>query len=137
MVSTLRIAEQYFPGTPHTSWETLDKWRSSAVDRLEGLLDLENILTELATSDMHMLVGEYVAYMSREEAHAAAQDFVDAMEFTGSQGSDFDPRKRVGLVRVVSSSRMQFKVRVDDLATENPARPPTPTASDPDSDIPF
>lgn len=137
VVSTLRTAERYFPGTPRTSWEILNKWRSSAVDRLEGLLDLENILTELAESGMHILGGEYLAHMSHEEAHAAAQDFVDAMEFSGLRGSAFDPRKRVGLLRVANASRKQFKVRVDDLAPENAANSALTASPDSDDELPF
>jgi transcriptional regulator with XRE-family HTH domain len=137
VVHVLRQAEQYLPNTPRTSWDALNKWRSSAVDRLDGLSVLENILTELAGADMHMLIGEYVALMCPEEAYAAAQAFVDAMEFTGLKGSDFDPRKRVGLLHVVNTSRRQVKVRVDDLATESPDRRPVVEPIDGGDDIPF
>lgn len=136
VVATLRAFERLLPGTRHTDWELLSAWRSSAVDRLEGLLVLEGTVSALAEAGMHMLAGEYIADMAPEEAHAAAQDFVDAMEFTGLSGSDFDPRKRVGLLRVVQASRRQAKAKVGDMAREREARAAEPAAVGTD-DLPF
>ncbi len=45
------------------------------------------------------------------------------MEFTGLSGSDFDPRKRVGLLRVAQASRRQAKAKVGDMAREKVAAP--------------
>ena len=137
VVTTLRAFERLLPGTKRSDWELLSTWRSSAVDRLEGLLVLEGSMSALTEAGMHMLAGEYVADMAPEEAHAAAQDFVDAMEFTGLSGSDFDPRKRVGLLRVVQASRKQAKAKVDDMAQEKATVPtPEPAAASAD-DHPF
>jgi hypothetical protein len=72
---------------------------------------------------MHLLVGEYMAQVSHEEASFAAQNFVDEMEFSGLRETDFDPRKRKGLLRLANRSRKHFKVKVDDLADEEPDRP--------------
>ncbi len=107
------------------------------MDRLEGLLVLEGTMSALAEAGMHMLAGEYVADMAPEEAHAAAQDFVDAMEFTGLSGSDFDPRKRVGLLRVVQASRRQAKAKVDDMAREKATAPASEPAAALADDCPF
>lgn len=130
LVATLRAFERLLPGTRQTDWEVLATWRASAVDRPEGLLVLERTTSALARCGLHMLAGEYIAAMSREEAHAAAQDFVDAMEFTRLSGSDFDPRKRVGLLRVTRTSERQAKAKVDDMAQEierpKPAASPAP-----------
>lgn len=123
VVATLRAFERLLPGTKHMDWELLGTWRASAVNRLEGLLVLEATMAALAEAEMQLLAGEYVADMAPEEAHAAAQDFLDAMEFTGLSGSDFDPRKRVGLLRVVQAYRRQAKVRVDDMAREKATAP--------------
>lgn len=118
LVATLRPFERLLPGSKDADWSTLAAWRSSAVGRLEGLVVLEGTMEALAAVGMHMLAGEYVADMTPSEAHAAAQDFVDSIEFTGLSGSDFDPRKRVGLLRVVQVGRRQAKVKVDDMARE-------------------
>jgi len=137
VVEALRAFERFLPGTQRADWTLLSTWRASAVDRLEGLLVLEETTAALAEAGMHMLAGEYVAEMGPEEAHAAAQDFVDAMEFTGLSGSDFDPRKRVGLLRVVQISRKQTKAKVEDMAQQRPpasARETAPTEAD---DLPF
>jgi transcriptional regulator with XRE-family HTH domain len=136
VVAILRELERCLPGTARSSWELLSKWRSSAVDRLEGILELEAIIGSLANTGMHVLVAEYIAFMSPEEAHSAAQNFVDSMEFTGLQGSDFDPRKRVGLLRVANLARGQLKIKVDDLATENPNASSAKETSTVD-DLPF
>jgi transcriptional regulator with XRE-family HTH domain len=136
VVATLRAFERLLPGTRNTDWALLSAWRSSAVERLEGLLVLEETISALARAEMHMLAGEYVADMTPEEAHAAAQEFVDAMEFTGLSGSDFDPRKRVGLLRVVQASRRQVKTKVGDMAQERAAPRPQPAAAETD-DLPF
>ncbi len=136
VVATLRAFERLLPGRRSTDWALLDAWRSSAVDRLEGLLVLEETVSALAQAELHMLAGEYVADMMPEEAHAAAQDFVDAMEFTGLSGSDFDPRKRVGLLRVVQASRRQGKTKVGDMAQERGAPLPEPSVVETD-DLPF
>lgn len=123
LVATLRPFERLLPGTVHTDWDTLGTWRSSAVGRLEGLLVLEGTIAALTDAGMHMLAGEYVADMTPAEARAAAEDFVDAMEFSGLNGSDFNPRKRVGLLRVVQVARRQAKVKVEDMARERAAVP--------------
>ncbi|MGG5812228.1 helix-turn-helix domain-containing protein [Falsiroseomonas sp. CW058] len=135
LLATLRCFERLLPGTGHTDWDTLGTWRASAVGRLEGLLVLEEMTGALAEAGMHLLAGEYVADMTPSEAQAAAEDFVDSMEFTGLSGSDFDPRKRVGLLRVVQAGRRQGKVKVDDMARER-APAPEPAAAAPD-DWPF
>ncbi len=137
VVSTLRAFERLLPGTKRSDWELLSTWRSSAVDRLEGLLVLEGSMSALTEAGMHMLAGEYVADMAPEEAHAAAQDFVDAMEFTGLSGSDFDPRKRVGLLRVAQASRKQAKAKVGDMAREKVAAPAPEAVATSADDCPF
>lgn len=134
--TVLRAFERLLPGTKHTDWDLLGTWRSSAVDRLEGLLVLEGTMAALADVGMHMLAGEYVASMAPSEARAAAEDFVDSMEFTGLSGSDFDPRKRVGLLRVVQASRLQTKVKVIDMAGQAAASETESAAAVPD-DWPF
>ena len=136
VVNILRTVEQYLPGTSHTAWKVINNWRISPVNRLASLHDLEDILTRLAAAAMHMLTGEYVAYMSPEEARVAAEDFVDSMEFTGQQISDFDATRRVGLVRVASIARKQLKLKVDDLAKDAPASQSSAVSWD-DGNIPF
>lgn len=85
---------------------------------------------------MHVLASEYVADVTPEEAHAAAQDFVELMEFTGLSGCDFDLRKRVGLLRVVQACRRQVKTTVGDMAQERAAPLPEPDVAEIE-DLPF
>lgn len=137
VVHTLKTVEKFLPGTSHTDSRMLNSWRSSAVNRLQALHELESIMTALMNAGLHIIVGEYVAYMSPEEARLAAEDFVDCMEFTSQQVSDFDATKRVGLARLVSTSRKQLKVKVDDLAKADPASHTSEALRYNDHDAPF
>lgn len=135
VILTLQDLEQLLPGDPNIDRDTLRGWRTSAAERLRGTAHVNGIVTALAAAGLHLLVGEYIAHLDDEEARAAAQGYVDALEV-----ADFvlvvppaqpDYRKRVALLRVAKRARSQLRVKVDDLArSEAPSGDSAPGTDD-------
>ena len=134
VISALRQLEALLPGGPNVEWDTLRSWRASAAERLRGLSRVSGIIADLAIVGLHLLMGEYMAHMSDEEAEIEVQNYIDQLDLVAdgvmfSQPRMPDYRKRVAVLRVAKRGRTQIKLRPEDQA-----RPDAASGSDPGTD---